>query len=47
MAKTPDPPGTTRSAWERVEQMVTDVNPDIWLAGAVFAVIVPWLNILV
>ncbi|QJE72536.1 hypothetical protein HHL28_04975 [Aerophototrophica crusticola] len=47
MATNPDPTGPARSAWERIEEMVTDVNPDLWLAGAVFAVIVPWLNILV
>ncbi|WP_162937287.1 hypothetical protein [Indioceanicola profundi] len=33
-----------RTLWERLDDGIASVNPDFWLAGAVFAVIVPWLN---
>lgn len=46
MAMQTQEPGPALTAWERIETLVTDVNPDLWLAGAVFAVILPWLNVL-
>lgn len=33
-----------RTMWERLDDRIASVNPDLWLAGAVLAVIVPWLN---
>ena len=29
---------------ERLDDRIATVNPDVWLAGALFAVIAPWLN---
>jgi len=29
---------------ERLDDRIAAVNPDIWLAGALIAVIVPWLS---
>lgn len=33
-----------RTLWERLDDRIASINPDLWLAGAVIAVIVPWLN---
>ncbi|MFM2043440.1 MAG: hypothetical protein RLY86_2016 [Pseudomonadota bacterium] len=29
---------------ERLDDRIAAINPDVWLAGALFAVIAPWLN---
>lgn len=51
MTQMPEPPTEQpqrRPLWERLDDAIAAVNPDLWLAGAVLAVaapvVLPWLT---
>jgi len=41
-----DMDGEERTLSDRIDGLITSVNPDFYLAGALLAVVLPWVEVL-